>query len=208
MRPDEPQQEAGGDALHAERHAERGIGGEADIHRGIEIAETDHHPADARRPGAIRNPTAKNPPPARQKRSTERNSFMLLVARAGRQKLGLDRRDLRHRVEEHELRADEDGGDREEQRRRVERQLAELERSGDERRRDQRPHACERAARIEEQPMRSEFEQELQMPPAVAPAAKMRRARAAVGRERRRNFGDFQLRDRRLHHHLGGEFHA
>src|SRR5499427_10221127 len=46
------------------------------------------------------------------------------------------------------------------------------------------------------------------MAPAVAPAAQMRRPRPAVGRERRRHFGDVETLQRRLDDHFARELHA
>ena len=42
---DQSEQEARGDALHAERHAERRKGCKPNVHAGIEVAEARHHPA-------------------------------------------------------------------------------------------------------------------------------------------------------------------
>ena len=46
------------------------------------------------------------------------------------------------------------------------------------------------------------------MAPAVAPAAKMRRPAAPVGRECGRDLGDAQVSQARLDHHFAGELHA
>jgi hypothetical protein len=60
---------------------------------------------------------------------------------------------------------------------------------------------------IVEQPVRRECQQKLQVQPAVAPAAQVRRAGAPVRAERRRDLGHLQTHDRGLDHHLGGELH-
>src|SRR6516164_11401085 len=46
------------------------------------------------------------------------------------------------------------------------------------------------------------------MPPAVAPAAQVRRTAAAVLGERGGDLGDLLVREGGLHHHLAGELHA
>ena len=71
------------------------------------------------------------------------------------------------------------------------------------------PGAQQSKPRIEEQPARAEQQQEAQVPPAVAPAAQVRRA--ATGRPETSVVGTSAIRrpcERRLDHHLGRELHA
>src|SRR5438876_6704596 len=65
----------------------------------------------------------------------------------------------------------------------------------------------QRNPRIEEQPPRAEQQHETQVSPTVAPGAKMRRPRAAVGTERDRDLCDLHALQRGLDHHLDGELH-
>ena len=62
--------------------------------------------------------------------------------------------------------------------------------------------------RIVEEPARAEREQELQVPPAVAPGAQVRRAAAAVGAQHGGHLCDGPARHRRPNHELARELHA
>src|SRR5438874_524009 len=78
---------------------------------------------------------------------------------------------------------------------------------------DQQPRADDRAsshqeqARVEEEPARAVQQEEPQMPPSVAPGAKVGPARAAVSAQPRRHLDDAKVREVRLHHHLARELH-
>ena len=63
-------------------------------------------------------------------------------------------------------------------------------------------------AGIKEEPARTVEQQEAEVTPAVAPGAQMRRAAAAVGRERGRNLGDAKIGERGFDDHLAGKLHA
>ena len=61
--------------------------------------------------------------------------------------------------------------------------------------------------RDEEKPVRTEQQQEAQVAPTVAPGAQVGRPAASVGRQGRRNLGDLQAPEDRLHDHLARELH-
>ena len=62
-------------------------------------------------------------------------------------------------------------------------------------------------AGVEKQPARAIHEQEAQVPPSIAPTAKMRRPTTAIGRERSGNFGNCHAEEIGLDHHFAGELH-
>src|SRR5436853_3552097 len=86
---------------------------------------------------------------------------------------------------------------------------AEKTQRGEIQRRGQRHAKAEQCEpRIEKQPSRAEEKQQAKMPPAIAPAAQMRRTATPVGMKRSRHFGDSPSGERCLHHELARELHS
>jgi acetyl-CoA carboxylase carboxyltransferase component/pyruvate/2-oxoglutarate dehydrogenase complex dihydrolipoamide acyltransferase (E2) component len=206
IQPEHAQEEARQHDLEPERNGERGRNHQAHRAARIEIAEGVLAPESERerRPGD----STDQQQCARGQTLLERDELeQALEARVWRVQAVRDGVDLGEGGEQHRLRPDRDRGRRVQQRVYVERHARNRARTRQQQCEQRGAGSDQRESRIEEEPARAEQQQEAQVPPAVAPAAQMRRAAAPVGRERRRHLGDREPEQRRLHHHLRGELH-
>src|SRR4029079_16009112 len=71
-----------------------------------------------------------------------------------------------------------------------------------------RPRRKQQESGIEKQPSRAEQQQEPQVPPAVTPAAQMRRPPGTVGIQGGRHLGNAPSGERSFHDHFGSELHT
>src|SRR5690349_11517408 len=85
---------------------------------------------------------------------------------------------------------------------------ADVDRAPDEERAEEEAEGEEDEARVEVEPAGREDEEEAEMTPAVAPGAKVGWAGTAVFSECCGDFGDAEIGEAGLDHHLGGELHA
>ena len=117
-------------------------------------------------------------------------------------------RGLGEHAQQHRLHPGDQAGRRQDQRVDVEGDAAQPHRPGQQHEEGREAHQRQGQPRDQEQPARREQQHEAQVAPAVAPAAQVRRARAAVAAQRHRHLGQRQAGEARPHHHLRGELHA
>src|SRR6267378_3376215 len=201
------QQERGEHDLHSTHHQGRCRNGVAHHDPWIQCAEAGFAPLPESRT-APKQPAKRHPQAEQQAPLERKDPEQSVEGRSSRQQTAVLRRHASEQGKQTKLHAEERCGRRVQhavniQPRAEETQRREIERGG-----QSNAHAEQCKAGIEKQPARTEEKKEPKMPPAIAPAAQMRRSSTPVRMQDDRHFRDAPSRERCLHDELARELHS